>query len=156
MHAMKTTVGIAVAVLLALTGCSASPSAQPEASASSTPTPTEVAADGEQTAEEACGLLFDAATALNAELVDSLPQIQTDPASAKPTIDGIVADFDEVLTEVSNDEVRPAGESASAALHDFADAMAAIVADPTGGAAAVTTAVTGVQEGMAGLATICS
>ena len=123
----RTVHAAAAAVLLvsALSGCSligATSQTPPSSTASSTPTPTE-AAQGDQTARDACIELLPALADTNDRMTDAFAVLQqSGPEQMAPLLHGISDDFHAALDGVSNDEVLEVSNA-------FADSLNALTAE---------------------------
>ena len=114
-HAVRTGAA-AVLIVTALSGCSLIGAVNNPPSAA----PTTTQAAGEQTAKEACAILYPVLVEMNTRMTDVYAELQkSGPEGASPALHGISDDMHATLDQLTNAEVHDATQKAV----DSLDAM---------------------------------
>ena len=132
--------------LLALTGCSGG----------ATPPAETPAAEGQSTAD-ACSVLRDGLVDVSTALSDSAAGFTTDPAASAQLVHDAAAEFEGVVADITNEDVKGAATTASTDITTLSEQFDLLASDPDNADAdAITAAGQDAKTSIEALQTVCS
>ncbi|MEZ3158712.1 hypothetical protein AB1K56_17480 [Microbacterium sp. BWR-S6Y] len=154
--------GALAAAALLLAGCSggASSDAAPTTAESTAPSPVSsspapaasAAADGDQSKQDACQIII---TSFN-DVTEASGEINTsDPQAAVDRFKEIATKVQGDFSQITNADIAPAAQNASATLNQYVTFLEGVIADPST-ASGLSEQVTALQESFTQAGTVCA
>ena len=135
--------------LLALTGCAAG--------GAETPEKTPAAESQTQSTEDACTVLRTGLVDVSTALSDSAAGFTTDPEASALLVHDAAVEFDGVVADITNTDVKDAATAASADITALSEQFDLLAADPENADAdAITAAGEDAKTSIEALQTVCS
>jgi len=111
----------------------------------------------EQSKADGCAELQTGMESLQTELTENISELQTDPGAAADAISEVASTFADNVDNVTNEEVKAAGEDAATSLSTMADEFSKYADDPAGvDVEALSASATDAQTKFTELETLCS